>query len=111
MIWRGQQRHARLAPGEAAELALPAVPLAGFDTLHAVLAAVGGAVQASLWCAEAGSGWRDARGGALDLPLVLPVAASGSPAVRLALRATGTQPVAVEWRALTAARMAALELR
>jgi len=111
MIWRGQQRHARLAPGEAAELALPAVPLAGFDTLHAVLTAVGGAVQASLWCAEAGSGWRDARDGALDLPLVLPAAASGSPAVRLALRATGTQPVAVEWRALTAARMAALELR
>lgn len=111
MIWRGHQRHARLAPGETAELMLPAVPVSGFDTLHAVLIAVGGALQASLWCADAGSGWRDARDGMLDLPLVLPVAARGAPAVRLALRATGTQPVAVEWRALTAARMAALDLR
>jgi hypothetical protein len=111
MIWRGQQRHARLAPGAAAELGLPAVPLAGFDVLHAVLGTVGGPVQASLWCGAAGSGWREARDGLLDLPLELPLGLRGAPAVRLLLRAVGTQPVAVEWRALTAARMAALDLR
>lgn len=111
LIWRGRRRQARLLPGECAELALPAVPVAGFDTLHAVLGSVGGAVQASLWCGETGTGWREARDGALDLPLVLPVTASGAPEVRLALRAIGTQPVAVEWQGLSATRMAALDVR
>lgn len=111
MIWRGLQRDARLDPGQSAELTLPAVPLAGFDTLHAVMGAVGGAMQASLWCAGAGSGWRDAHEGLLDLPLELPLGLRGAPPVRLLLRAVGTQPVVVEWRALTAARMAALDLR
>ncbi len=103
-IWRGRPRQLLLQPGGSGELTLPAVPVAGFDAVHASLVVSGGPVQAMLACGDICTGWRDVQHGELELVLALPAQATGHASVSVAMRAMGASPAQVEWRNLRASR-------